>query len=391
MNNVSSNPIIETAKLAASYVPVPKYESLVGANTIKALSTEIMSFLGKPKASSVVSKVLKERVREMGRCSLSDSYLDLPAKGLSLSHVFHTYPYSTVQQRLSSAQMDLRYLGDKLLLQIDHFFNQSEGDELRKIFSSVSYPKRFGTDKQQQMFGEKPAKCLGEENLKYMLSNPPAAADIVHKLFAYMGAVLNVDVSTHPWNPIYTLTNNFMNKNSKESAALGWHQDYDPSHDGTLFSLSKKLNDKTQYYPKNFKNGSPGNPMLFSIILYTTAENFKPEYGMGTKFKSPLTTLETIIPCEHMRIALFEGDLLHCIQEDFLSQGINTWRNTLVWRITLRPKGESNISIKEAFTKFITPLVKNVIKETPALITSSVTDKVNSSFLADFDEDIVTS
>lgn len=390
MNAINSTPVISADKLVASYVPVPKYENLIGTNTITSLTAGIFHFLGKSK-ESVISKVLKERFREMSRCSLGHFYRDfIPKDYFTTSYVFPNYSYTTVQHRLTTtAQMDLTLLEGRMLLQIDHFFTKAEGDELRNILVNGDHSVSYPTSAKSFAKGEKPPKSLGEENLRYLLTKPPSAVDAVHKLFSFVAAELNVDISTHPWHssPSYPLANNFLTTYDANSASMGWHQDYDPKVDGTVFSLSRKLDDKTKYFDRYFVNGSPGNPWMLSLILYSTAENFKPQYGMGTKFNSLMAAKETIIACEHMRMALFEGDICHAIQEDLLPENVKTWRNTFVWRITLRPKGVGCGSIKEQFIKFITPLVKNIFKATPApqLLFSG---EGKGSFLDHLDESI---
>lgn len=265
-----------------------------------------------------------------------------------ISCVFKNYPFPSIAERLKNALIKSHFLDGKLLLTIDHLFDLQEGQELRTFVAKSSFPERIYSTPLSLKAGETTAKQLAASIRKKLLFFPPPPLDVMTKLFAYIGSKLNVDVSSLPWVPNipHPLVNNFLTELDFYSSAIGWHSDYET--DALKFRLADKRSNQSKFY-EGFTNGAPGKPYILSIILYTTADNFDPTWGMGTLFADKNNFSLQPVGCQNMRIVIFEGEIRHKIVESHIPPGVNTWRNTFVWRIVLRPTTNENFSIKERF------------------------------------------
>lgn len=336
--------------LLRRYTPVRSTE--LDLNSLNHLAQKV-SLYAKCQAI-IVRKIFNEKFIELSKCSLKEEN-DLKSRYAYLSNtesiVYTSYPYQSSQLRLKSAKLKMRLFSGLMQLQIDNFFTNKESAELRRVgeFSRTS-ELTFPVNTMSVMMGEKPPKIMNEDDRLQVFKQPPAALDAVHKLFSFFGSALNVDISTFPWG-LVSCGNNFVLSVDKGSEDAGWHQDYDPNN-GLPFSIPKRY--KEEDYPSVFDNGRASCPWMLTVLVYTTAENFKTEWGMGTRFQD-LQGVKTTVECEHMRMVIFEGNISHTLQQSFILPGINTWRNSFVYKIILRRRKESDesISIKAQFERFI--------------------------------------
>jgi hypothetical protein len=342
-----NNPSID---LLRRYTPVRSTE--LDLNSLNHLAQRV-SLYAKCQAI-VVRKIFKDKFIELSKCSFKEEN-DLIFRIVSLSKnesiVYTSYPYQSTQLRLKSAKLKMRFFSGLMHLQIDNFFTNKESAELRGVgefsrTSEISFP----VNNISLMSGEKPPKIMSEDDRLQLFKQPPAALDAVHKLFSFFGSALNVDISTVPWG-LVSCGNNFAISIDKVSEDVGWHLDYDPSK-GLPFAISKRYNE--EYYSSVFDNGSANSPLMLTVLVYTAAENFKTEWGMGTRFQD-LHGVKTTVECEHMRMVIFECNISHSIQQSFIPPGIKTWRNSFVYKIILRRRKESDegVSIKAQFERFI--------------------------------------
>ncbi|HLB52864.1 MAG TPA: hypothetical protein VJK48_04075 [Chlamydiales bacterium] len=137
---------------------------------------------------------------------------------------------------------------------------------------------------------------------------------------------------------------------SEESSDHGKHRDCNPSSK-ISFGIPILYEEGKTHGPQ-FSNGALGKPWLISLMLYVTAPNFKPEYQMGTTFYDESNQAPVRVDSQHMRLVLFESDLLHSIEASKIPAGISTWRLSYVFKLIVNPRKE-NTRVKEGLRSFL--------------------------------------
>lgn len=239
----------------------------------------------------------------------------------------------------------------KDLYLIDHFFTGEEGKELREYTQSATFSNEIYGSLEAKKKGEVPARGMNGRERWDLFSKPPRAIEAISMWLGSLAAQLSAEVTLIPWD-LYTagtsspaLATNFLTEMSEESQRLGIHEDTHPE-EGIAFGLPILY--KEGYHPPQFVNGEAGRPWLVSLILYTAAENWNPEFGMGTAFYKKDRSVAFIASCIPMRLVLFEGDILHSIEAS--KPGIKSWRVSYVFKLALNPK-RAEQSLKRDFRK----------------------------------------
>lgn len=120
----------------------------------------------------------------------------------------------------------------------------------------------------------------------------------------------------------------------RKRASLSKRDDYSTER-GIPFAIPKLYGRDDEFHGATFQNGSCGKPWLITVMVYASSESFKPEYGMGTLFFSKEGQQAAQAEIQHMRMVLFEGDIIHGIQESALPDGVETWRVSYVFKLVL--------------------------------------------------------
>jgi hypothetical protein len=199
----------------------------------------------------------------------------------------------------------------------------------------------------------------GKERWQFF-SNPPTAIREVYKLFGTLAHQLNADVTTLPWELCDSSSHgspaviaNKLEEASLESRELGKHQDCNPAS-RVSFGIPILYSQEKEHHPNQFANGAPGKPWLISVMVYTHAEEFLPDYCLGTVFYHNNGKVALRANCLNMRLVLFEGDIFHSIEESKIPSGTKTWRISYVFKLILNPR-EKHQDIKKAFFESVSP------------------------------------
>ena len=175
-------------------------------------------------------------------------------------------------------------------------------------------------------------------------AKPPSSINEIYKLLQTFSRKLNADISTLPWDLCdqnicaSAVATNRLERVSKESMDMGKHEDFNPEK-GIPFGIPILYAKGHSHFPNQFVNGAEGHPLMLSFMLYATEENFKvPEYGIGTVFCRKDGAIDFKADCNHMRFVLFEGDIIHSIEESRTPPDIKTWRVSYVFKIMINPK-----------------------------------------------------
>ncbi|HSX26217.1 MAG TPA: hypothetical protein VLE89_04330 [Chlamydiales bacterium] len=225
---------------------------------------------------------------------------------------------------------------------------------MREFSRTASFSRNIFGSKQGIEKGEKPARAMNGKERWQFFAKPPPAIQEFFKLLSWFSFTLDAEVTTLPWDLCHgttsspTIATNFLEEVSPESMELGKHEDYNTEEEGIAFGIPILYG--KGFHPSCFINGAPGKPWLISALIYSTHENFRPEYGMGTMFYKKDGTIAFKTPCRDLRVVICEGDILHSIEQSHLPPNMATWRVSYVFKLALNPKSETQ-SMKQLFSK----------------------------------------
>ena len=74
---------------------------------------------------------------------------------------------------------------------------------------------------------------------------------------------------------------------------------------------------------------------------------------MGTIFCKKNGEIASKADCRHMRFVLFEGDILHSIEESKIPPEVSTWRVSYVFKLIINPRAESKKSLRTVFYELL--------------------------------------
>jgi len=274
---------------------------------------------------------------------------------------FEPQNFSELDVRLKNASVKHGSIAGKDLYILDDFFVASEGEEMRNYSQNASFSRQSYGSPEAIAKGEKPAHTMNGKERWQFFSNPPAAMNAAYKFFSLLGEKLHADITTIPWelcdqsgHSSPAVIANKLEEASEESRELGKHQDCNP--EGRIsFGIPVLYAQAKEIYPPQFVNGASGNPWLVSVMIYTTAGNFLPDYRLGTVFYENQNTIAVRVNCVNMRMVLFEGDLLHSIEESSISGDVKTWRISHVYKLMLNPRYKEQ-NVKQEFQKWMRSL-----------------------------------
>ncbi len=242
-------------------------------------------------------------------------------------------------------------IAEKDLYLIDGFFQQKEKESLTSYYTQASFSRNSYGSSEAIQNGEKPASSMNGKERWIFFHRPPAAIQEVYNLFSQLSEKLHVDVTTLPWELCDAalarspaVIANKLEAASEESMEWGKHQDSNP---GKRLPFGIPILYSEGMHPEQFLNGSEGRPWMVSVMVYSTAADFLPEYGLGTVFYDESQQIALRVNCQDLRLVLFEGDLFHSIEASNIPHGKKTWRISYVFKMILNPK-RADCSPKQA-------------------------------------------
>lgn len=272
---------------------------------------------------------------------------------------FHFEPqhYTSSDLRLRGCSIKKVSVDGRNLYLFDQFYLEEESEALRDYsreapFSRSSYASQESRDK-----GEIPARSMDNKEKWVFFSKPPQPIAEINKLLGWLAYRLDADISTLPWDisdnviSASAVATNRLERVNRESMLMGKHGDFN-TEEGIPFAIPI-LYSKEAYFPGRFINGAPGYPLLLSLMVYATESNFHaPEYGIGTQFYNKAGELVTTAESFHGRFVLFEGDIVHTIEESHIPPDVETWRISYVYKLIFNPK-KSGQNLKETLEQLL--------------------------------------
>lgn len=272
---------------------------------------------------------------------------------------FHFEPklYRSTSARLKESAIEHFSIEGKDVYLIDQFFPENEAKSLREYSSQATFSRSSYASHESREQGEEPALSMNNKEKWEFFAHPPEAIQEIFKLLGFLSQQLEADISTLPWDLCEqsicasAVATNRIERVSHESMELGKHEDFNTER-GVPFGIPVLYAKDLQYYDSQFTNGDIGKPLLISVMIYATSDDFKPEYGMGTVYYKSDGEQVLQTDCKHMRIVIFEGDIVHSIQESLLPAEIKVWRISYVFKLIVNPKKEKH-SVRSALHELL--------------------------------------
>ncbi|MES2272595.1 MAG: hypothetical protein V4487_00185, partial [Chlamydiota bacterium] len=248
-----------------------------------------------------------------------------PKTNLLIYH-FEPHPFKSPELRMKDCTIECTSVSGKEIYVFDNFFQDEEAKELRQFSKTASFSKGVFGDYEEGEGRRQYANAMDSKERWLFFSKPPQTMKEIFKFLSFLSLKLNAQISTLPWELCHETTSftavstNFVKEVPPGSMNVGKHWDYKPE-EGLAFGIPVLHAKEKSYHIGNFTNGAAGKPWMVSLILYSAAENFQPEYGMGTVFFKDETEIGFRTDCKDARLILFEGDLLHSLEESRLPAG----------------------------------------------------------------------
>ncbi len=293
---------------------------------------------------------------------MNDRY-NTPNTSLLLSHFDPAPPppppHSSSESRLKECSIQRTSIEDKDLYIFDKFFTENESADLRTYSRNASFSRNSYACQESREKGEEPARSMNNKEKWEFFAKPPQAIKEIYKLLGILSHRTNADISTLPWDLCdqnicaSAVATNKLQSASRESMEMGKHEDFN-TEKGIPFGIPVLYKKEKAFFPGSFVNGAPGNPWLISLMVYATEDNFlATEYGMGTIFCKKNGEIASKADCRHMRFVLFEGDILHSIEESKIPPEVSTWRVSYVFKLIINPREESEKSLRTVFYELL--------------------------------------
>lgn len=304
-------------------------------------------------------------IRKENTVLISDHY-NTPKTSLV---IFHFEPSTNKKPRpctISHASIE-----NKDLYIFDHFFQKNARDGTRDYFEKASYSRFSYSTADSDNHGEKPGFSMNTKERWNLFSNPPPSIGELHKLLSLLSLQLNAEITTAPWELSHqaqkvtpSVIVNFHTEVSRDSMLLGKHRDCNPAK-GVFYGIPILYREKGAFHDNCFENGAPGKPWLVSVLLYAASKTFLPEHLMGTVYYNEDGESAIKTNCIDGRFVLFEGDILHSVEESKTPPNANLWRISYVLKLIINPRDE-NQSVKEMFSQLVHKWSPEMNKITPS-------------------------
>ncbi len=316
--------------------------------------------IGRTMSLSFKSNVCTIREGDCGvrGVALIDKEFDRLTTNL-LSLVFAPDLDRIVINRLSQTHIDTRLIQGKHLHVIDRYFDDEICSSMREIARTTLFDRSIFASSEAREMGEMPAQAMSMHKEWQSCIDPCKAFEQIYRLFGFVSQQLESQLSMLPWRLCTdrkitsAFATNRLEGCSSLSMEAGKHKDYDTS--ALPFAIPVLYEDSNTYYRAGFTNGECGRPLLISAMLYVTAPNFDSStYGLGTVFCTKDRKIVKRVESHHMRLVLFEGDIVHSIEESTIPPGTQTWRISYVFKLIINPKSP-HLSLREKLYSLLHP------------------------------------
>jgi len=254
-----------------------------------------------------------------------------------------------------ASKIEYKSIEGKEVYILDGLFQKEESLELRQAISHVDFGVKVFSSVESLKKKEKPCFSMNSKDRWRFFSHPPKAIRVLFNLFGMFADKLDIEVTTHPWYlsgetcsaPAFIA--NLLEEVSAEHARLGLHEDFN-TETGVSFGIPNLYDGG--FHDLHFINGDEGKPWLITFMLYSTSEDYRPEYGMGTGFYQKDGKRALLADCIDMRLVFFEGEIIHTAERSEFPPKKSPWRISYVFKLTLNPT-KKNQNIKKAFSELM--------------------------------------
>lgn len=283
-----------------------------------------------------------------------------PSTSLILFH-FEPKIYAFIHDNLKQSIIHKKEAGGRWIVVVDHFFSKAASMGLTEYSRQATFSRSSYADHASRESGEEPARSMNNKEKWQFFANPPEAIKQVFKLLSTLAKEMDADISTLPWDICdehicaSAVATNRLERASKASEERGKHEDFN-TKEGIPFAIPILYPADQKHFPGKFLNGGEGNPWLVTLMVYASEANFDPEtMGLGTLFYDDAGILVFKGTCVQGRIVIFEGDIVHTIQESHIPEGVATWRVSYVFKLIINPKKAHVSNLREKLFSALEP------------------------------------
>jgi hypothetical protein len=351
-------------EMAQAIVCLCTQESLGLGSYNYSIADTILQYDGRfaPLTGSVLLDPQEAVVDEVGPCTCAIGSCTCMFDGKVYRFQIHPSETSLIEARVQRIKISSLNFAGHMLFLVDDFFPKSELDLMQRSFRSYSFSGSNFADANKMESSK--TKCLSPtESLDFFL-RPLQALESCYKFLAYIACLSDTVVSTQPWinhsRPAF-----MQNKTTFFPSGAGFHVDL-VSEEGVRCLMPKAsetaAGGSASYYPARFTNGVGANPLMLTLLMYSTPKSFSAkEHGLGTVFVHPTNQARFTVPCQRGRMVIFEGDITHALEGAKFKQGtVKTHRISLNLLVCFRHKKVGDItSLKPRVMSVLERLQKN--------------------------------
>jgi len=260
-------------------------------------------------------------------------------------------------ERLNQASKKHISIEGKDLYVLDGFFLDLEGDEMRLVCKNLDFEVPVCAKTENIGKFAFKSRSMNNRGRWQLFSQPPNPFREFYQLLGTLACHLDIEIALHPWflrgevSSLPAFVVNYHEGMSAEDEYGDKHCDYEPEK-GVCFGIPNLYSKEKELHKSNFVNGAVGKPLLVTAMLYSTSHEYDPKYGMGTAFYENGGKKVFSSDCIDMRLVLFEGDILHGVEKSDIPEGLDVWRISYVFKLTMNPSHSSQ-DIKAELKKLI--------------------------------------
>lgn len=232
-----------------------------------------------------------------------------------------------IQRRIAAATIKNLGQNSLMLIQINNFFTYEEGQSARDEFKRFNLDTKIYT--RMNVLGlpictDQPSLSFSYTTGRQILEESNNFVSKINELIAWLATETKSHIK------LYT---------SRESHQFRMHYTDSAFICNKLFTLS---DDEAQTsfhhdYPKTKNNGGTGQEFNFTLTIFITSESFD-DPNFGTQFRPDPAENPLTLPCNHMQIAIFNGDVSHgfCPSKSTTITQDN-WCASVTWKCKATP------------------------------------------------------
>jgi hypothetical protein len=255
------------------------------------------------------------------------------------SSVFFQPPvYDVIAERLARSTVAVVQTGRLSLLQINHFFSATDSLSARRYFESIPLDTRIFTTANAlggPVASDNPSYSFSYDVGTSLLEKSESFIGQINAFLGWLGEQTQSDIQ------LYTSSESRKNRQPYADSAFICNK---------LFTISDQAAKASIHHDYPYVQGSGDVDCYynFTMTIFITSEGFD-DPGFGTQFIPLQDKPAIVVPCHHMQLSIFNGDVPHgfCASKTTVHDP-DSWRASVTWKCRATPR-QAGISLKDRF------------------------------------------